>query len=218
VLKVEKLRIGNLPSLSFEVARGECLAVEGPSGTGKTRLLRAIADLDDAAGYVSLDGAERHEMAGPAWRKQVRYFSAEPGWWASTPREHFERPGPDAEARLQRLVRAVGLDAGVLDQPLAQLSTGQRVRLALVRGLLDQPPVLLFDEPTGALDAESAALVVELIRFQLLASRVVVLVSHNPDEVARLAHQRLLLGAPSASGMPASPRASGGQLQAQSPP
>jgi ABC-type multidrug transport system ATPase subunit len=207
VLKVENLKVGSLPALSFEVARGECLAVEGPSGTGKTRLLRAIADLDQAPGYVSLDGASREEMSGPEWRKRVRYFSAEPGWWAATPREHFPLATPEAEPRLLRLLHAVGLEAEVLDLPVAQLSTGQRIRLALVRGLLDEPSVLLFDEPTGALDPASAALVAELIRFQLLAGRIVLLVSHNPDEVARLAHQRLLLGAPSAKGAVPTPSA-----------
>lgn len=207
MLKVENLKVGGLPALSFEVAGGECLAVEGPSGTGKTRLLRAVADLDEATGYVSLDGASREEMSGPEWRRRVRYFSAEPGWWAATALEHFPAAGPEAEARLMRLLRAVGLEADSLHHPIAQLSTGQRIRLALVRGLLDEPSVLLFDEPTGALDPESAALVGELIRFQLLAGRTVLLVSHNPDEVARLAHQRLLLGVPSAKAAPPAPAA-----------
>ena len=84
LLRVEHLRIGELPPLSFEVADGECLAVEGPSGAGKTRVLRAIADLDPAPGQVFLDGAERNEMTGPEWRALVRYCSAEPAWWTET--------------------------------------------------------------------------------------------------------------------------------------
>jgi len=193
VLRVEKLKVGTLPPLSFAVAGSECLSIEGPSGSGKTRLLRAIADLDDAEGYVFLEGAERREMPAPEWRRRVRFFAAEPGWWAATGRAHF--PAGADLARLERLLDALGLDAGLLDQPIGQLSTGERLRLALARGLIDEPRVLLLDEPTGALDPQSKALVGELIRFQLLAGRAVILVSHDQAEIARLAHQRLQLRA-----------------------
>jgi ABC-type branched-subunit amino acid transport system ATPase component len=78
LLRIEHLRIGERAPLTFEVADGECLAVEGPSGAGKTRLLRAIADLDPAPGQVFLDGAERNEMPSTDWRRQVRFCQAEP--------------------------------------------------------------------------------------------------------------------------------------------
>jgi len=193
VLRVEKLKVGTLPPLTFEVAASECLSIEGPSGSGKTRLLRAIADLDKAEGYVSLDGVERHEMTAPEWRRRVRYFAAEPGWWAATARDHF--PAGVDPSRLDRLLDALGLGPGLIDQPVGQLSTGERLRMALVRGLIDEPPVLLLDEPTGALDPQSRALVDELIRFQLPAGRIVLLVSHNEAEIEQLAHQRLQLKA-----------------------
>ena len=75
MLRIDKLKTGRLPPLSFEVADGECLSIEGPSGAGKSLLLRAIADLDPAAGHVFLDGGERREISASAWRKQVRYCS-----------------------------------------------------------------------------------------------------------------------------------------------
>ena len=78
-----ELKVGALPPLSFELPNGECLAVEGPSGSGKSRLLRAIADLDPSPGYVYLDAIERGEMSAPDWRKRVRYVATEPGWWAA---------------------------------------------------------------------------------------------------------------------------------------
>lgn len=188
MLRVDYFAVPGLPTLTFEVAAGECLAVEGPSGSGKTRLLRAIADLDPAGGYVFLEGVERGEMAGPAWRRQVRYASAEPAWWADTPREHFP-----ANAKLDRLLSALALEPSTLDLPLAELSTGERQRLGLLRAIADEPRVLLLDEPTSALDATSAALAEELIKFQLLAERIVLLVSHDAVQIERLAHARLLL-------------------------
>lgn len=188
MLRVEHLQVGNLPPLTFEVADGECLAVEGPSGVGKTRLLRAVADLEPAHGQVFLDGAERNEMPGPAWRRHVRYCGAEPAWWTETARSVF----PTA-ARLERLLHSLGLEPEVLDRSIAVLSTGERQRLALARALIDEPKVLLLDEPTTALDPQAAALVEELIKFQLLSGRTAILVSHDPAQIERLAHARLLL-------------------------
>lgn len=188
MLRIDYLTVPGLPPLSFEVAAQECLAVEGPSGSGKTRLLRAIADLDPAQGYVFLEGVERRELAGPAWRRRVRYAAAEPAWWADTARAHFP-----ANAKLGRLMSALALDRELLDRPLHELSTGERQRLALVRALADEPAVLLLDEPTAALDQQTAALAEELIRYQTLAGRIVILVSHDTGLVSRLAHARLLL-------------------------
>lgn len=195
MLRIDSLRIGSLPPISLELADGSCLAVEGPSGSGKSRLLRALADLDPAEGYVFLDGAERREMPAPVWRKLVRYAAAEPAWWTDTASPVFSTE-PPARARAEKILSDLGLDAAVLDAPLAQLSTGERQRLALVRALADQPRVLLLDEPTGALDPVSAALAEELIRYQVLAGRSVVLVSHDAAQVARLADVRLQLARP----------------------
>lgn len=205
MLRVDHLKIGPLPPLSFSVGDGECLAVEGPSGSGKTRLLRAIADLDEASGQVFVDGIERGEVRANRWRKMVRYASAEPQWWADTARECLNLQSKGAPERLARLLSSVALAPNVADRPLAELSTGERQRLALVRALLDEPRVLLLDEPASALDPQSGALVEELIRFQLLAGRSAVLVSHDRGQIGRLAHIRLQLAptAPPKSARPA---------------
>jgi ABC-type multidrug transport system ATPase subunit len=199
MLRIDNLQVSGLPPLSFEVPAHECLAVEGPSGSGKTRLLRAIADLDPAPGYVTLEGVERRELPAPEWRRRVRYVSAEPAWWAATPRRHFP-----ATARLDRLLAALALDPALLDRPIAELSTGERQRLGLIRAVADEPRVLLLDEPTSALDAQAAALAEELIRFQMLAGRMVVLVSHDAQRIERLAHARLLLADAGRPGRPQS--------------
>ena len=188
MLRIDYLQVPGLPALSFEVPAHECLAVEGPSGSGKTRLLRAIADLDAAQGYVYLEGVERRELPGPEWRRRVRYASAEPAWWGAIAREHFP-----VSAKLDRLLSALALEPAILDRPIAELSTGERQRLGLIRAIADEPRVLLLDEPTSALDAQAAALAEELIKFQMLAGRIVILVSHDPAQIARLAHARLLL-------------------------
>ncbi len=188
MLRVEQLKVLELPPLTFSVPPGECLAVEGPSGSGKTRLLRALADLDLADGYVFLNGTERREMAADAWRGKVRYVAAEPGWWADTARAHLP-----ATPRVEQLVAALGLSEAHLDQPIAELSTGERQRLAFARAVADEPDVLLLDEPTAALDPKSASLLEALIRAEIAAACRVVLVSHDAAQIERLAHARLLL-------------------------
>ncbi len=188
MLRVEQLQVLELPPLTFSVPPGECLAIEGPSGSGKTRLLRALADLDPAEGYVFLNGTERREMAADLWRGKVRYVAAEPGWWAANGRAHLA-----ATPRVEQLVAALGLSQANLDQPIAELSTGERQRLAFARAVADEPDVLLLDEPTAALDQKSAGLVEALIRTELAAACRVVLVSHDAAQIERLAHARLLL-------------------------
>jgi ABC-type multidrug transport system ATPase subunit len=191
VLRVDYLSIQGLRPLSFAVQAGECLAIVGPSGSGKTRLLRAIADLDPAEGHVFVEGVERREVTGPHWRKQVRYASAEPAWWAPTVRQHLA-----PIEKLDRLVSGLGLALDRLDAPIAELSTGERQRFGLLRAIADEPRALLLDEPTSALDAQTTALVEELIKFQGLAGRMLILVSHDAAQIARLAHHTLLLGGP----------------------
>jgi ABC-type proline/glycine betaine transport system ATPase subunit len=88
---------------------------------------------------------------------------------------------------------ALALDVAALTRPIAELSTGERQRLGLIRAVADEPTVLLLDEPTCALDPQTAALAEELIKFQMLAGRALMLVSHDAAQIARLAHARLLL-------------------------
>lgn len=179
--------------MTFEVAAGECLAIEGPSGSGKSRLLRAIADLDPAPGQVFLDGEERNEVPATQWRTHVRYCAAEPGWWTETAEPVFKAMVGTDTPRLNRLLSALGLGPELLDRPLALVSTGERQRLALARALIDEPKVLLFDEPTSALDPQATALVEELIKYQKLAGRTILLVTHDHAQVERLSDARLVL-------------------------
>ena len=89
-----RLRIVGLHSalagpFDLELGAGECLAITGPSGSGKSLFLRMVADLDPSQGEVFLDGVERRRMPAPAWRRQVVYNAAEPGWWREARRRAF---------------------------------------------------------------------------------------------------------------------------------
>ncbi|HEY1933591.1 MAG TPA: ABC transporter ATP-binding protein [Acetobacteraceae bacterium] len=189
-LKLAGLRSNLAGPFDLAVAPGECIAVSGPSGSGKSLLLRMIADLDPNEGDVSLDGRNRRDFSPPSWRRDVMYSAAEPGWWLDIAMQHF--PGPTltfARENMQRL----GLAPGLLDSPVIRLSTGERQRIALLRVLALDPPVLLLDEPTAALDQDSTARVETLLRERLAGGTTVVMVSHNPEQAARLGHRRFFM-------------------------
>src|SRR3954471_852680 len=158
MLQVRDLRTAILKPASFALSMGECIAVRGPSGAGKTLLLRAVADLDPNEGLVTLDGVNRSTIVGPEWRRLVGYVPAEPGWGADTVGEHLR----DWAAALT-LVRDLGFPEKTAAWSIYRLSTGKRLRLALIRALTVGPKVLLLDEPTAALDAASVAAVEALI-------------------------------------------------------
>jgi phosphate-transporting ATPase len=190
MLQLGDLRTSVLKPASFSLAAGECIAVKGPSGAGKTLLLRAIADLDPNEGRVSLDGRDRATMSGPEWRRLVGYVPAEPGWWAETVGPHFA-DWPAAAALLAKL----GLAEATKSWPIARTSTGERLRLALVRALIVRPKVLLLDEPTAALDAASVAAVEALIACRLRAGLAVLWVTHDAAQAGRIAQRQLVVEA-----------------------
>ena len=172
----------------MEVGTGECVAVTGASGAGKSLFLRMIADLDPNEGEVWLDGRERGSWTAPAWRRHAVYAAAEPGWWAERVRDHF---APAAEEAARALLPALGLAPAMMDAALTRLSTGERQRLALARALVLDPPVLLLDEPTGALDQEATLRVEEVLRARLARGTTILMVTHSAEQAARLGRHRL---------------------------
>jgi phosphate-transporting ATPase len=189
MLQVRDLRTNILKPASLSLSAGECIAVRGPSGAGKTLLLRAIADLDPNEGLVTLDGCDRSTIAGPEWRRLVGYVPAEPGWWADTVGEHFG----EWTAALA-FVRGLGFPEETKAWPITRLSTGERLRLALIRALMVRPKVLLLDEPTAALDAASVAAVEALIGTRIRAGLAVLWVTHDAQQAKRVAHRLLVVG------------------------
>ena len=185
LLSVHDLRTHLLKPASFSLSAGECIAIRGPSGGGKTLLLRALADLDPNEG---LDGRDRAAMSGPETRRLVGYLPAEPGWWADTVGEHFT----DWRAAAC-LATGLGFPEGAKDWPIARLSTGERLRLALVRALMVAAKVLLLDEPTAALDPASVGAVESLIGARVRAGLSVLWVTHDVEQAKRIAVRRLVV-------------------------
>lgn len=144
-LRLDKVSIGALDGVSLTIAPGEIVCLSGPSGSGKSRLLRAIADLEPHGGEVWLGDRQQSRIKGHQWRGQVMLVPAESQWWSERVGEHFRDPALDDLA-------ALGFEAETLDWQVGRLSSGEKQRLALLRALSHSPRALLLDEPTANLD------------------------------------------------------------------
>ena len=196
-----------LDGVSLTVERGEFVAVLGTSGSGKSTLLHVMGGLDrDYTGEVFLDGHELRgltDTAAAALRQRMlgfvfQGFHLVPDWRVrhnvGLPASFAPAPVPDLTARVDAVLDRVGLAGRGDDFPTA-LSGGQRQRVAIARALLLKPPVLLCDEPTGSLDADTGASVLAL--FQSLhrdEGYTVVVVTHE-ERVTAIAQRVVRLEA-----------------------
>jgi ABC-type iron transport system FetAB ATPase subunit len=184
--------------MDLALSAGEITLLAGPSGGGKSRLLRALADLDrPAAGDLRLGDTPSPAMAAPDYRSRVAYLPATPQLGPATVRGLVARVAGfghrrelnDPRAGLERL----GLPESVLDRAAEDLSTGETVRVALALLLAGDTRVLLLDEPTGALDPPSARAVEAWVRERANGGAAVLWVTHDPDQAARVGDALLTL-------------------------
>jgi NitT/TauT family transport system ATP-binding protein len=208
-------RAGREPSpwviqdLSFQVGEGEFLTIIGPSGAGKTTLLNMIAQVDTAS-----DGEVRFESQvapigdpkalKPGLGCRVGYVTQDDHLlpWRTTlqnvlfPLVVQGRLNAETRAHAEMLIRAVGL-AGFENHYPHELSGGMRKRAALIRTLVYDPPVILMDEPFGALDAQTRAQLQEdLLRLWNLGRKTIIFVTHDIAEAIALGDRTLVLSRP----------------------
>jgi putative ABC transport system ATP-binding protein len=199
-----------LRGVSFSIARGDWTAIVGPSGSGKTTLLNLLGCMDTpTSGSLSLQGTELRGLA-EAQRTRLRsekigfvfqHFGLVPTLSVSEnvslptlfDRRLRQQKGErqNVGARVDELLEVVGLSSRRGHRP-HELSGGEMQRVAIARALINSPQLLLADEPTGNLDSESGASIIELFRSLHAQGLSIVVVTHNGD-LATAAHLRLSL-------------------------
>lgn len=192
-LSIDRLNFGQrllFEGFRLEVTPGETLALIGPSGVGKSTLIRILAGVERGfAGQALIDGQPAHEAPRPG----LVFQDARLLPWASCAR-NLSLVSPEASPEtIAAALAAVGL-AGVEEDWPRQLSGGMQRRLGLARALLVNPGLLLLDEPFVSLDRAVVRDLQALVAGLVARSRATaVLVSHDPGDAARLAHRVVVL-------------------------
>jgi putative ABC transport system ATP-binding protein len=190
-----------LDDITLDVERGERLAIVGPSGSGKSSLLRLLNRLDEpTSGTVYIDGKDYRTIAPRELRRRAGMMMQRaflfPGTVADNvrfgPAQRGEKP---ARADIEELLRQVNL-AGFGPRDVAQLSGGEAQRVSLARTLANRPDVLLLDEPTSALNEDLKRQVEGVLQDVVrMHSLTCILVTHDNAQAARFASRVAVLEA-----------------------
>ncbi len=187
-----------LDGVDFAVRRGEMVAIMGPSGCGKTTFLNCVSGLDKFdGGDVLIEGVSLKSMSD---NRKTEYRAQRMGFVFQTynllpvltAAENVELPllvsgtrPKEARRRALAALEAVGLQEWAGHRP-AELSGGQRQRVTVARALVNDPAIVFADEPTGALDSESAGDIMDLlVRLNKERGQTIVMVTHDPGVGAR---------------------------------
>ncbi|MEB0078429.1 ATP-binding cassette domain-containing protein [Pseudomonas sp. CCI3.2] len=195
-----------LNCVDFSLAAGDRVAVTGPSGSGKSVFLRALALLDSLdAGQIFWRNTRVSGAAIPAFRRHVSYIAQRPAMLEGTVEDNLRYPFSlkvyndlhfDRDAAV-RLAKQAGRDDSFLDKQSSELSGGEAQIAALIRVLQLQPDVLLLDEPTAALDPESSQEIEALVTAWFNATndngRAYLWVSHDQAQAQRMSGRQLTM-------------------------
>jgi len=179
-------------SVALNIAPGKIMAVYGQNGTGKTTLAKLLMGLlEPRRGSILVDNVNLQQLAAPWWRKQVIYMPQEPTFINGTIRENILFLNPDFdETVLNNILRAAdlkqfldltpnGLDT-IITENGKNLPLGIRRRLSLARGLVTNGQLVIFDEPTDALDEKGVQAVYKIMNDLMKASKTIIVFSNDP--------------------------------------
>ena len=190
-----------LSDVSFDAPRGRVLALVGASGAGKSTLLRCLNRLaEPESGTIGLDGDDIRHVAPEVLRRRVALVAQAPamlpGHGGGQPR--VRAGGADCRDRDAALA-AAGLDASFLPRRARELSGGERARVALARALTREPHAILLDEPTAALDPETARVIAQTVAALAERDLAVIVATHDLALAEAVAHATLRLAGATAS-------------------
>ncbi|GEL66664.1 ABC transporter ATP-binding protein [Marinilactibacillus psychrotolerans] len=187
-----------LEDITFDIQKGEVLTITGPSGSGKSTLLKLIGSLfSPTEGTIVYKGKELKKIDPEIYRKEVSYFFQNASLFDQTVKDnlvfpYFIRDKVADERYIKSYLEKVKIPESYYNKPVAELSGGEKQRVALVRNLLFQPEVLLLDEVTSSLDANNKAIIHSVLSDLNKEKQVtIVKITHDETELAdstRLLH------------------------------
>jgi ABC-type multidrug transport system fused ATPase/permease subunit len=184
-----------LNDVTFDAARGRVLALTGASGSGKSTLLRCLNRLAEAdAGTITLDGEDILALDPPALRRRVALVAQAPVMLPGTVADNLAYGLTDlADGARDAALTAAGLDPSFLARTARALSGGERARVALARALTRDPDAMLLDEPTAALDPDTARHIAETITALARRELIVIVATHDLALAEAVADATLIL-------------------------
>jgi len=186
MISLQSLQIANYSPITLSLDAGECVGINGVSGSGKTRLLRAIADMDERGGEVTVNSVTSQSVPANEWRKRVALLPAESVWWFDSIGEHFQS--------YNEYFSALGFSEEVLSWETMRCSSGEKQRLSIIRLLESQPSLLLLDEPTANLDPANAQRVETLIAAYLADNQAsAIWVGHSAAQLKRVSNKQFTM-------------------------
>lgn len=178
-----------LKDVSFDVQEGERVTIVGPSGSGKSSVLKLLSGLISVTdGQILYDGASLDTLNMATYRQSVSYCFQQPVLFGKTVKDNFALPFKIRnvafdEQRVLSAIESVGLSPEFLMKPVISLSGGEKQRVALMRNLLFMPRVLLLDEVTAGLDAMTKEVVNRVITEYHQSGHTIIEVTHDQSEI-----------------------------------
>jgi putative ABC transport system ATP-binding protein len=200
VYRVGKVEVPALRGVSLEAQEGEFVAIMGPSGCGKSTMLHLLGGLlTPTSGRIIIDG-EDLTAASDAKRTDIRRrkigfvfqrFNLFPTLTAEGNlrlAESIHASGTDDPERRREVLRLLRLEDKMQHKP-SELSGGEQQRVALARAIVTRPAIILADEPTGNLDSENSAIVLNMLQeLNFRFNQTIIMITHNPEAAAMCRH------------------------------
>ncbi|MUL38611.1 ABC transporter ATP-binding protein [Gloeocapsopsis dulcis] len=189
-----------LQDISFDVARGDRIAIVGPSGAGKTSLLRLLNRLSEPnAGVIQFENQDYRQIPVLQLRQEIVLVPQESKLLGMTVQDAIayplvlrKLPKQQIQQRVSHWIETLHVPVEWLDRNELQLSVGQRQLVAIARALVTQPKILLLDEPTSALDAGRTSHLVEVLTDLATTHQTTILMVNHQLEIAELFCTRVL--------------------------
>ena len=181
LLQANNISAKNFGPINLSIQPNEQITLMGPSGSGKSRLLKILADIDLHEGDLFFEGINSEQIAPSKWRRQISFIPADSAWWGETVNDHFFAQPEN------QWWDSFNLSPECLNWQIDRLSSGEKQRLALLRACVLKPKILLLDEPTSNLDEDNAQRIESFIKnYCQRYSAAYIWVSHDSEQVRRL--------------------------------